>query len=1736
MPINFWGNPGSLFDVAGGFAGASLSLRVQQGRAGGGNHIWSTWQTPGSTFVNGGVNTYTLMLSGQDRLGEVWNYSIPVTTINSPIAFGAGVLFSASAGVASGGVFWYEPTTSDVNGPYVIKYQTLSYTFDLVSVLSGETATPPAITLGSAISLGTISSVPRSYDWNNGSTGLQLFTAVDGATSTVVDVYFQSFTPAGTANTSSILVLDDFSNTAVWGSFGAGTATWPFGIIYEDSSATRSVIIRSIDPATGAIGAPTTITTGYADVFGVQVRQFSTNEFLIAVTGVTSGGVNSITVYKTNSALSVQSSTTITLTSPASTVRIQSDVIPGDKVVLVYNDNGAVQLAQYDVTGALLSTDPISGFSSFDRARSLGDGRVEIVGRVANGDNNFVSAQIIDTRVSGALNPTLTASNDTFAGTAFNDTINGGAGNDRLAGGWGDDTINGDDGNDYIDGGEGNDSINGGNDNDTIEGGNGNDSLDGGAGSNTVSYIDATGAVTVNLGTVAAQNTGGAGTDTLANFTSIQGSAFDDTLTGTAAANYIGGNGGNDFMRGLAGNDTFDGGIGASDMVAYDNDSLTGGNAAVVVNLSASSVNFGGVVAAGTARDGFGNTDTLINIQEARGGAANDTLVGGAGYNFFQGRGGADTYDGGNSTAIGDDYGGIYFPDGYNWVDYRQDGGPSGVVITLTNGSGGNSGGTGTDTFGNSETFININAIRGSMLADTITGNSYFGFFQTLQGNDTLNGGGGYDVADYSRDAQYAGTGAVFVNLSGTSVTVGAVVVAAGTARDGWGGTDTLSNIERAYGTGGNDAFYGNAWDNQFRGFAGNDTMVGGDGFDDFRPGLGADSADGTPGANGNQSYDDRDRVHYADLTPSTGGLGVIVNLSGTSVTFETFTVAANTARDTGGSADTLIDIERARGTNGRDYFIGSLTANLREERFEGLGGADYFDGQAGFDLVTYQNETSSFSGQGFGGTMGIIANLSASAITVGSNTVQAGTARDSYGYTDTLVNIEGITGTAFADYMVGGAGYSYFRPWGGADTIDGGGGDKDFLSFFVDDAFFVTPGAGAVVNMVAGTAVQFQDGATVTFSNIEDIGGSERNDSITGNAVNNTLSGDDGADTIDGGDGDDTVNGGTGADSLVGGAGVDVVSYRYDPTEGAYNLLQRPDQTPAAWTGVTVNLATGRATDFAGNTDTLSGFEGVTGTFLNDSLTGDAQANFFYGLSGNDTIDGGDGIDTVTYANWGANDGSGTPVLVGINASRPNGVTVDLANGTASDSELGIDTLIRIENVIGSVGNDLFIASAVANVFDGAGGIDTLSYAAATSGAGLLFYMLAANLNGGDSAGDIYTNMENLIGTTTNDRIYMDNNDNSVSGNGGFDTVELYGGNDSYSGGSGFDYVLAGTGNDSISVGAGDSLIYGEDGNDTITAVSGSNSFYGGAGFDSITGGSNTDVIFAGIDGDTVNGGDGNDFIYGEDGADSISGGVGGDQIGGGQGADTINGDAGADVILGGTENDSISGGTEDDFLFGEAGNDTISGGTGVDQIQGGIGNDSLNGDVGGDVAFGGDDNDTINGGADGDFLFGELGADSLNGDDGADQLFGGNGNDTVNGGLGNDVIFGDDGDDSLSGGSELGSVNFMLGGNGNDTIAGGVGQDQMWGGTGSLDTGNDVFVIGAGGGFDIIFDFQAGAALGDQISLAGTGITSFTQLVTENRITQAGSYTHIALGGGNDVFLAGVTAASMVSNDFIF
>ncbi|VVO05402.1 retention module-containing protein [Pseudomonas fluorescens] len=148
-------------------------------------------------------------------------------------------------------------------------------------------------------------------------------------------------------------------------------------------------------------------------------------------------------------------------------------------------------------------------------------------------------------------------------------TLAGTSGDDVLLAGSGDNLLNAGDGDDVLTAGSGNNTLHGEAGNDLLFSGTGNDLLDGGSGNDTVSYAHAPAGVTVDLNLLGAQNTGGAGSDTLTAIENLIGSSYNDTLTGDSNANIITGGLGNDVLNGGGGDDFLIGGPG--------NNSLTGG-------------------------------------------------------------------------------------------------------------------------------------------------------------------------------------------------------------------------------------------------------------------------------------------------------------------------------------------------------------------------------------------------------------------------------------------------------------------------------------------------------------------------------------------------------------------------------------------------------------------------------------------------------------------------------------------------------------------------------------------------------------------------------------------------------------------------------------------------------------------------------------------------------------------------------------------------------------------------------------------------------------------------------------------------------------------------------------------------------------------------------------------------------------------------------------------------------
>jgi Ca2+-binding RTX toxin-like protein len=317
-----------------------------------------------------------------------------------------------------------------------------------------------------------------------------------------------------------------------------------------------------------------------------------------------------------------------------------------------------------------------------------------------------------------------TSKPDVIVGQGGNDVIKALGGNDRICGGTGNDTLIGRGGNDLLAGQEGGDRLTAGSGFDFLVGGPGGDTLSGGAGiGDMASYLGAPGPVTVNLAVGTAT---GDGSDTLTGVEDVDGSRFDDVVTGNSASNFLFGEAGNDTLSGgdgdfdgllgLEGDDTLDGGSGE------DFASFFFSSAGVTVNLST-----------GTAT-GEGS-DTLANIEDLEGSKLDDSLTGDAGPNVFWAAAGDDTVDGSTGT---------------DTVSYEF--AQSAVAADLS---------TGTATGEGTDTLNGIENLNGSRFNDTLTGDVGSNLLHGLAGDDALSGGDGDDtlIGDEGTDTLDGGNG-----------------------------------------------------------------------------------------------------------------------------------------------------------------------------------------------------------------------------------------------------------------------------------------------------------------------------------------------------------------------------------------------------------------------------------------------------------------------------------------------------------------------------------------------------------------------------------------------------------------------------------------------------------------------------------------------------------------------------------------------------------------------------------------------------------------------------------------------------------------------------------------------------------------------------------------------------------------------------------------------------------------
>jgi Ca2+-binding RTX toxin-like protein len=1348
--------------------------------------------------------------------------------------------------------------------------------------------------------------------------------------------------------------------------------------------------------------------------------------------------------------------------------------------------------------------------------------------------------------------------------------------------------------------------------NDILMGDASNNNLNGGLGTDTASYANATGGITnsVDASGNFIVTAGGLGTDTLVSVENITGSAFDDVLISNAA------------------NNAFEGGAG------YDTANYT----ATTTGLAYNGLNgiYGTTVNAGTL-----GTDTLTNIERINAGSGNDTFTGAFGGGMtLDGGAGIDTWDG--STVLAAATTGVS-------VTANADGSFTAITVTSGNatlinienltGSAGNdtfmgnaannvlSGGLGTDTatFANATSGVTTSLdVSGNYIVtgaavgtdtlisiENLTGSTFNDTFVSSTANNAFNGGAGSDTVTYA-----ASTTGIVVTGLGNSISVAAGAL----------GTDTLASIERVTGTSSGDTFKGI--------FTAGTTLDGGAGADtaDFSDSLAnitfAANADGSLAANG---------ATFVSVENITGGSGNdtlmttaannVLNggLGSDTVSYSNATTGVTVALDASGNAtvnagvlgtDTLIAIENLTGGSGNDTFSGNALNN----RFEGGLGTDtvsYAATTTGITITTNFDGSLSVTGaiQGTDTLVGIenITGSSAGDLLAGdasNNVLDGGLGVDTVTYTnasnailvsadaagnltvnagalgtDTLTNIENITGGAFNDTLMGTA---------ANNVLDGGAG--------IDTASYANATSDLTITFTSSTAANVT-GATVgtdTLNAIEAVTAGSGNDTFTDNSGL-------GAKTFDGGAGTDTISyaaqtfgvtmsvnadgslsdgrntlinienitGGSGGDTLIGttannilngGGGSDTASYIN------------------ATTGITVALdASGNATVNAGafGTDTLISIENVTGGSGNDTFSGNALNNRF---------DGGLGIDAVSYAS--------TVAAIIMTTNFDGSVSV---NGVG----IGTDTLVAIENVTTGAGNDSMVTTAANNVLDGGAGVDSISYAGLGGPLGTPGIVTSSDasgnliVNAGTLGIDTLINVENITGSGFNDILMGTATNNVLDGGAGTDTV-------SYANTSSDLTVTFGTASSATVTGAGtDSLLSVENvtggaGNDTFkTIATGFKVLDGGAGSDTADYGNRTAAVtmVANADGSvTANGTDtliGFENFIGGSGNDTLISTAANNTLNGGLGIDTAsfvtstagifveldaNGNStvytptlGVDTLIsienitGGSGDDNFWGNTQANIIDGGAGNDILVGGAGADRVFGGDGgdviseltttsidNDYLDGGNGADIIYSnfgddtvyggtdtannylnlGDGNDLAYGAAGTDVVLGGNGNDNISGQSGDDYLYGDAGDDTIYGGAGVDLIGGGDGNDSMYGGADTDKIvaetgnDSLYGGDGDDELLGQAGLDGLYGGIGNdyLDGGEGADNLYGGDGNDTMLgDSDTGLIAGNDYMLGDAGDDVMLGFLGDDTMYGGTGNDRLYGGDGNDRLYGG-------------
>jgi serralysin len=698
------------------------------------------------------------------------------------------------------------------------------------------------------------------------------------------------------------------------------------------------------------------------------------------------------------------------------------------------------------------------------------------------------------------------------------------------------------------------------------------------------------------------------------------------------------------------------------------------------------------------------------------------------------------------------------------------------------------------------------------------------------------------------------------------------------------------------------------------------------------------------------------------------------------------------------------------KGAGGND----TLNGDDGNDTLKGGGGSDALNGGAGTDTADYafagavdvNLATGVGGGDAAGDTYNSIENVNGS----GNNDTITGDGSDNVlngnAGNDTLIGGGGsdtLNGGDGSDTLNGGSGFDTISGGAGNDTIQhtggdfggnvDGGADIDTLDLSGWTNSSIAFNVNLSTNNYQFLPNNFGVDGTYTLVNVENVTGSNFNDSITGDGNFNVLNGGGGNDTVtDNDSGDDNLNGGADIDTLIS------------------DLTYVDDAL--------FDFNTGLATFSGGTFLHFTNFENITlggGADVNGNSSDNVITITDNGFTHNNTVDSGFGFDTVST-------GIGDDTIIDSDGSDDNfdgGAGIDLLSSELSYVD---DALFNFNSNLGTFSGGTFVHFTNFENISVSGGADVIG-----------------------------NNNANIITATD----AAGSGVNNINGGGGNDTISTAGGNDILNGGTGNDSMTGGTGNDQYfvdstldtvfeGIGGGSDRIFSsvsyalaagqevEILGSTNTAGVVAINFTGNEFNNALLGNNGVNTLNGGIGIDQMTGYLGNDAYFVDNAADVVIEAVGGgvDRVyssvnyilAAAQEIETLvtTNQAGVGAI-------NLTGNVIDNTIGGNNGNNALNGGGGADTMFGYGGNDQYFVDNALDRAFeavgGGTDrvlssvSFTLAAGQEIEILSttntAGIGAINLTGNAFNNTVVGNNGNNTLNGGLGNDILTGNGGSD---------------------------------------------------------------------------------------------------------------------------